>query len=301
MKLIQGVYDISTEFLQVPKPIRRHVTINEQNLQKLVDKMTGEGKVNFFDEEPQEFTDVDERKLILRELVASSINYNYWYGTSLIRPGGASSSLMYELVDDALLNMTEVVNNSLTGDITFAAHIDQLIELLSANRFPLLEERKRHLLELVNAGLGVTFARYVQMNKDKPYDIFKALVNSFQGFASDIFLKRASLFMIQLFRQRGWFEDFMGHLFVPADYQVPKMLNHFKVLEYSNGMIFKIQESKLIEKGSLMECQLRAATIIACKMICLTSGWNISEVDTWLWTKRKEPKSKFHLTYTTDY
>lgn len=297
MDLVKGVYDIAKEFLTQKKegksPLRQHVELNTHQIKNLAVQMQEEGKVNFYEEEPQE-SDKDIFKIILREMVASSINYCYWYGSSTIRPMDSNSASMYELVDAAIGNHPENLN--------FESSIRYLIELLSLYRYPLLEERKRHLLELVEDEKALTFARYVQVKYGRSGSkIFEELVKNFQGFASDIFLKRASLFMIQLYRQLGWFENFMQELFVPADYQVPKMLEYFKAIKWGNDLGYKIQENKLIEKGSLMECQIRAATIIVCKELCGLTGWNVADVDTWLWTKRKLPTGKFHLTYTTDY
>jgi hypothetical protein len=300
MNLIKGVYNISIDFLSLPVPLRQHAKINEEKLELLARQMLDNGKVSFYSEEKQE---VKEKKnelfIVIRELVASSINYNYWYGNGLIRPNGANSTGMYELVDAALADFSGVKD---INEVDFENSINYLIELLSTQRYPLLEERKRHLLELTENGKGITFAWYVVLNKDKHgEELLEELVKRFTGFASDTFLKRASLFFIQLNRQLGWFEDLVNELFVPADYQVPKILEYFKVIEYSNVLSYKIQEGKLVEKGSSMECQLRAATIMACRKLCKLTGWNVAEVDTWLWTKRKLPKSKFHLTYTSDY
>lgn len=309
MDLIKGVYQISIDLMFLPF-VRHHAKINEEQLLRLSEEMKDQGKVNFYSEEPQEVAEKkNELFIVLRELVASSINYCYWYGNPLIRPNGSNSSGMYELVDAALntnweptiADMGSMRSNDYYERL-FKTCMEYLIELLSCKRYPMLEERKRHLLELTENGKGITFARYVILDKDKHgIGILEELVKNFTGFASDTFLKRASLFFIQLNRQLGWFGDLVDDLFVPADYQVPKMLEYFNVLEYSNVLETKIIEGKLIEKGSLMETQLRAATIMACKKLCKLTGWNIAEIDTWLWTKRKLPKSKFHLTYTTDY
>jgi hypothetical protein len=36
-------------------------------------------------------------------------------------------------------------------------------------------------------------------------------------------------------------------------------------------------------------------------MLQYATGFNIADVDTYLWTKRKLVDKPFHLTYTTDY
>lgn len=307
MDLIKSVFDISDEFLSLPVPTRQHVQLKPSFILNLIAVMKDEGKVSFYSTEDQE---VEEKKnelfIVLRELVASSINYCYWYGNADVRPMGANSGGMYDLVDTAMDQTLKKQEASL--DIKgesyyqgiFSGSIKLLIQLLSFHRYPLLEERKRHLLEV--ADHGIKFAKNVVFNQDEHgKELMEDLVRNFTGFASDTFLKRASLFFIQLNRQLGWFPELMQEIFVPADYQVPKMLRYFTAFEYSNDLSYKIQEGKLIKKGSLMECQIRAATIVVCKMIMDKTGWNISEVDTWLWTKRKLPREKFHLTITSDY
>ena len=76
-----------------------------------------------------------------KELVASSINYCYWYGSPTIRPNGVSSTSMYDDVEEAF---KDADNHALN----FSSRIGFLIKILSEHRYPLLEERKRHLLEL---------------------------------------------------------------------------------------------------------------------------------------------------------
>jgi hypothetical protein len=298
MDLIESVFDISEKFMSLTTPDRLHVNISEEMLLELSETMKEEGIVNFYSEEPQKVDEQNELKIIIRELIASSINYCYWYGHGNIRPMGANSNSMYELVDEAM-NIT-IFPDKCPTVFDVKEIVQYLIELLSINRYPLLEERKRHLLEV--ADNGFQFAKHTQEKIHGEKHVFEKLIREFQGFASDIFLKRASLFFIQLHRQLGWFDDLIKELFVPADYQVPKMLVYFNILNYSNQLQYKIQEGKLVEKGSLMECQIRAATILACRKLCKLTGWTIADIDTWLWTKRKLPKhEKFHLTLTSDY
>ena len=313
MNLIKGVYDISEEFLNLPSSYPQHVIRDNDKITDLVNQMLQDGVVNFYAEEAQEVKEkVNPLYIVLRELVASSINYCYWYGNANVRPNGSNSGMMYDLVDESLgsfkaprMSLLHIGISTMDLsilEVTFTACINHLIQLLSIARFPMLEERKRHLLELTENNKAIAFAKYVIDNNDRDGEkVLEELVKNFTGFASDIFLKRASLFFIQLYRQLGWFYDLVKVLHVPADYQVPNVLNHFKTFKYSIALSYKMQEGKLIEKGSLMECQLRAATVMVCKTICIGTGWNIADVDTYLWTKRKLPRKKFHLTITTDY
>jgi len=137
--------------------------------------------------------------------------------------------------------------------------------------------------------------------EEDKYRYLMSLVTTFPGFASDLFLKRASLFFMQMYRKLGWYEKMMSYLPVPADYQVPKMLKHFGCIKYKEPLNTIVEVGELIPKGSIMECEIRAATIIVCELLRQQTKWNMSEIDSWLWLRRKECNDPFHLTITTDY
>jgi hypothetical protein len=62
-----------------------------------------------------------------------------------------------------------------------------------------------------------------------------------------------------------------------------------------------VDTHQLIPKHSQIECEIRAATVLAGKKLQELTGWNASEIDAWLWLRRKEATKPFHLTITTDY
>ena len=282
--IIQQVFDMSEVILaSEPKSVR----INRTYINELAEQMKKDGKYVF---EPQSYK-TGIHNDVLKELVACSINYCYWYGAHDIRPNGVSSTSLYN-----------DVNKAFTISQDFNEKIYHLIMLLSTHRYPLLEERKRHLLELCENRKAEIF---VDMVCNKSYTgerLFHEMIEMFQGFASDNFLKRASLFFIQLNRKFGWWEDdLMTILHVPADYQVPKVLRHFGCINYSPDLSFEITKSRLIPKHSLDELQIRAATVKVCTMLQYAIGWTIADVDTYLWGRRKLTDMPFHLTITTDY
>lgn len=286
--IIQGVFDLSEEALKA-KPF--YVKINNEKVEELGRQMIDAGLVSFFDNEKEYQTGL--RHKVLKELIASSINYCYWYGSHDIRPNGVSSVTMYDDVNTAF----EDGNTALM----FEKRIRHLIELLSYNRYPLLEERKKHLLDLCEDRKAEYFIQSIVSKDFSGERLFYELIGMFSGFASDIFLKRASLFFIQLYRNFGWYEDLMEKIFVPADYQVPKILRHFECIEYSDLLANEIDNCILIKKHSLKEIQIRAATIKVCKQLQDITEWNAADIDTWLWTKRKMTNKPFHLTVSTDY
>ena len=131
--------------------------------------------------------------------------------------------------------------------------------------------------------------------------LMNIMVQLFPGYASDIFLKRACLFFAQLNRKFGWFEKDMYDLPVPADYQVPKMLEHHRILQYDVSLQQAIDDESQIPKGSLVECEIRAATIVACRQLGKETGWSMPQIDGYFWLRRKEATNPFHLTVTSDY
>jgi len=290
MKLVEDVFEIAESFMEEPE----HVRINYTKINNIADTMLAAGKIKF------PFPDEDDNvfKSIVLEIVAASINYCYWYGRHNVRPNNSSSTRMYELVMQAFSNF-EYQNQ-------FESCIEKLIKLLAINRFPLIEERARHLRELKSQALylaNIIENRYVcglGRSVDLTY-MMESLVGSFPGFASDIFLKRASLFFLQLNRKFGWFADELNLLHVPADYQVPKMLEHFGCTYYTPALKEMIKNHQLIPKNSLEECEIRAATIMVVRKLCELTGWNVAEVDGFFFLNRHIATNPFHLTITTDY
>jgi len=57
----------------------------------------------------------------------------------------------------------------------------------------------------------------------------------------------------------------------------------------------------LISEGSLMECEIRAASIIACGLIADRAGCTCEVVDKYLWSRKEENLNPFHLTITSSY
>lgn len=288
MNLVNNVFEISEKLLYT-KPI--NVSINETAINKLAREMKEEGLTPFPIPKPE---NVNKGALI--ELIASSINYCYWYGSAEVRPNETHSGMMYGLVEEAFQDYKPEF-------FAFESCIGYLIDKLSLNRFPLLEERSRHLKELISKQGPEFINNLVNTHSDDgSFDfLFEELIAKFHGFSSDTFLKRASLFFIQLYRKYGWFQSAMKKLYVPADYQVPKILKHFNCFYYKSELDQKIKDSELIPKHSLEECQIRAATIVACQMLQEETGWNIADIDGWLWLRRKTAIEPFHLTITTDY
>lgn len=286
MNYVNTVYEISKSFMDDSV----FVTMDFDETENIAEQMVESGPPKFILPKVQNI-----QKGILLELIAASVNYCYWYGKSNIRPLQSNSTKMYDLLLEAFVNY----------DIsTFEICIKNFSILLSQNRFPLIEQRIKHLEELVNNNaelFSISILEDYKNNKLNLNKILSDLISYYPGFASDLFLKRASLFFIQLFRRFGWFSDELHLLHVPADYQIPKMLEYFGCICYADFLKIAIQHHTPITSGSLFECEIRAATILSIKRLCELTGWNVAEVDAFFFLQRHNTTDPFHLTITTDY
>jgi len=285
MKLAENVYELAENFMKTAT----YVSINYERLYEVADEMK--------EIKPPKFPSIKEKdlhKAVLLELIGGAINYCYWYGRDDVRPGGASSTLMYENLQNAFFDYDPSYSQSIIDCMkTFAQN-------LTFARFPLLEERINHLHQLMFT--SETYVRSIcDSDKVDLQPHLNNLISRYPGYASDIFLKRASLFFLQLHRKFGWFAEAMKTLHIPADYQVPKIMNHEGIIDYDVELAYEIASRRPIPKWSQKECEIRSATILVARNLCVTTDWNVAEVDGFFWLRRKEAVSPFHLTITTDY
>ena len=290
MNLVNSVYEIAEQFMEHPE----WVEIKYDNIETVANEMLQSG--------PPVFTLPKVENVfvgIVLDLVASSVNYCYWYGKSTVRPNGASSTLMYYLLINSFYDFEK------SNKQHFFECIDRFIKQLVIYRFPLLEERIKHLNELQFYSMrfceDIETRYHCGIGLLEFPELLSNLVSNFPGFASDIFLKRASLFFIQLHRRFGWFKDELKMLHVPADYQIPKMLSHFNCIAYHPVLQIMIDADDLIPKNSKIECEIRSATILTIRKLCELTDWNVAEVDDFFFAKRNDSDEKFHLCITTDY
>lgn len=316
MSMIEKTWALVDQFTADPQ----HVTIVDCNAKDLavhVKDYIASGK-EFFIGKPKWMAKVEWMydfqqyyELISYELILDSVNYNYWYGSSDIRPNGASSYEMSKLLDAAFL---DAHSNEYDDPRLIAQHaLRQFEKALIDNRYPNLENRLKHLSQLHTTfehaqGIVCGWIERVMMAKvldpeqvDNAEEILNILIHNYPSFAGDMFLKRAFLFIIEMNRRMGWFKEDIAKIPIPADYQIPKMLSYYGVFNHSNDLKRMIGSHSIIQSGSLMECELRASSIKACKLIADYAGITMADVDTYLFANRKQSVAPFHLTITTDY
>ncbi len=236
---------------------------------------------------------VKNKQIILYELMANAINYKYWYGKHYLRPFESSSTKMYDILNCSINEI--VIPMNITHE--YIRHtVDNFIRHLCSARFPMIKERIQHLEEIKESEYFISNFDFNDIDKN-----MSSLLQYFPGFGQDMFLKRACLFFIMLYRQMGWFKNQIQELVIPVDYQVPKMFHCYNCFDYSDLLSQKINSGELIQEESLMELEIRSATIVAADIICQKENINIVNVDAFLWGNRKASTDPFHLTITTNY
>jgi len=302
---INQVWDLVDSFTMNPE----HVTIDQESIEELAPHIKED-----IGEYRKEFSGMPacikgglykdtHYEMVVYELIANAINYRYWYGRPDVRLNKAGAVRMYELLDECFNKWSP---EAFSSSESCERALSDFIRSICRSRFPNLQDRVRHLEEVEKVLKDdYTWVRHlsedINIGKETVDDTIDNLVITLPGYSSDLFMKRIFLFIMQLNRDIGAFEKEIALIPVPADYQLPKMLSWYGCLQYSDDLYNKIEKEELIPAGSLMECEIRASTILACKKLAEAAKCTMQDTDTFLWLKRKECDMSFHLTITTDY
>lgn len=140
------------------------------------------------------------------------------------------------------------------------------------------------------------------------------IISNFEGFR-DIFqyngdivylLKRVQILVSDLFGAGCWQFNDMNELTMFPDYQIPQVLNTKGILKYSEELQRKVDNKEEILKGSEMEIEIRAATVVACDIIAESLAQPAYKIDWLLWQIGENEKKSgllrpHHRTITTFY
>jgi hypothetical protein len=101
--LISSVMDLSEELMKNPQYVTHNeprITIVAGNLRKKMEEQREfwMGYPTCLDSKNRNENEINYM-LLCYELIAGSVNYQYWYGSSSIRPDGSSAAKMYEMLD----------------------------------------------------------------------------------------------------------------------------------------------------------------------------------------------------------
>jgi hypothetical protein len=265
----------------------RHVTIDESRLAEHFD-----GLQDFYQGYLNRENRPRDPKLseICFYLLANSINFCFWSGKANSYTAGAGSSTVWKFVNAAL--------DAYSKPDDILAHFYALV---AESKLPPLEERLAILQEMrPYFGSKLAALRHACLLGSDAKTSLEALVELFPSFGKDSLVKRASL-MLQLLHEDTLFAVDIESLPIPADYQVPKVLNAWGVLRYSPDLTQRISTEQLLSSESAEETEIRAATIRVGDLIRQRIEVPPHVSDRFIWTQRKAYPGPYHLTITTCY
>lgn len=304
MNAVKILWDMTNQFIENPK----YVQIDQFQIRKLANQIKNETDFPQTNSLPNEISDEDEISYaIFYHLVANSVNYCYWQGKPQVRINGSNARKMHRLLRDAFVyNMDYYIDNSYHFYV-----IDHFKMSLINNRFPLTNKRIAHLDELlsvddINGDLSIiNFIKRIKFDIKSQIHSFEywlsELITCFPGYGEDPFLKRAFLFFMELYRSNYSFSEDLHLIPCPIDYHIPNVLRKYGCLQYNNQLSDKIKQNQIIPAGSLEECEIRASSLKACQLLSELTNKSSVIIDDYLFSKKHECDTDFHLTITTNY
>jgi len=229
--------------------------------------------------------------------INASLQYCFFIGNAQLRFDDIDSFWVMSMLDD-VFKQYEVVS---VEDIYKTK--ESIINMLMVSNITLLRSRVQTVEEVFEK---LDFDGYANAYADVNTSIeqLKKLV----CFKQDIFFKKG-LFAVmitarmlpELKELHPVYKVALHQLPVPADYQIPKMLRHYGLIEFSDELASLVDNSVSLQENFEMELNIRAATVLACEMLAQNNACSVDDVDAYLFMKRKECDALHHLCVTRSY
>jgi len=216
-------------------------------------------------------------------LVIASLQYNFWYGTSLHRMNGVNNHVI-----------TDIVHKEMNSKMSYESYNDMKPGIIDA----IMKSGVKHLdkrIESINEVFSMDLEVYQHYNTNLDASI--RMIETLPGFQKDPYFKKGAFALQYSAELQGTKIDFV----VPADYQIPKVLLGLGIISYEPSLLYKIENDVFLQEGSKEELAIRSATILACDDIAKKNKCTTQEVDAWLFQQKDEIKTKHHLCDTTNY
>ncbi|KAK3125555.1 hypothetical protein QOZ80_7BG0606500 [Eleusine coracana subsp. coracana] len=272
-----------------------HVTVDLQEIEKVVDKIQGNVPKVEWDFEGIHY--FDNGPLTVQYLfVLDALNFCFWPDKDLSYDHLASGLKLALEKDKTALDASRLQNY--TGP--------ELRQLLDWPRpLPIEEERVRLLHEVgleLQRSFGGEAANLVKAAGNSAATLIELITRHFPGFRDhslykghQVFLyKRAQIFVADLWgafkgQNYGEFRD-INSITIFADYIVPAVLRELGILKYGSNLSCSIDSNREIVPGSEEEVEIRACSIYAVEkmrdLISKKFGKQLLsiDIDLWLWS-----------------
>ncbi|MCK5538183.1 MAG: hypothetical protein KAI79_15255 [Bacteroidales bacterium] len=280
-----------------------HVTLNEEKIAAF--KLENvEGNSSFFNPPPylQQLLKASEKEVAYKIIhifnaINASLQYCFFTANTSTRFDGIDSQWIIKMIDGVFeeVRVTSVTDVYRTKDL--------VLERLIGSNITLLKSRVETIEEVF---AKLNFYEYSEYYMDVAQSI--QMLSKLVCFKEDIFFKKGLFAVMMTGRMlpelKAAYTNYAKELSilpVPADYQIPKMLRHYGLIEFSDVLGEMVDSSVLLQENSEMELNIRAATAQACRLISEVNGVSVDEVDAYLFMKRKESGLRHHLCVTVSY
>lgn len=294
----------------------KHVTINKEKIQELVETKDLKKKSHWLSTNPFDILNLNIEEIINFLIIYDSINFSYW-GT----PKWTIKTEYGEL-DGSFANMyalLKIFKNKAHLNFEKITY-EEFKETLKGNiEVPLLQERYQILKEnshIINTKMNGNFYNYTK-NIKTDIELFDLITKEFLSFEDTriykgrtiYFYKLAQLITSDILHIREHKEKIItdtSHLVGCADYKIPQVLRSLEILNYSSELSNFIDAKQEIKENSEYEVEIRANMIEALKLIRqkLNKNINLIEINDIIWSQGQDKTLKlkpYHLTRTTSY
>lgn len=298
-----------------------HVYIDDKKIKDIIPILEENKKTAWLDSSFLEVEKFTEEQVILYMLLCESLNFCYWDSNIKwkIEYNGewySGSFGLFYAISKAIKNGYNLLDINYLDRMT-EKDLDSIF--CGTTSIPLLKERYEILKGLVSELKNIPNLREL-FNVESDIELLNVIVDNFSNFrdisnykGKDIyFYKRAILLVGDLILNVDCIKNKINNddnMLACADYKIPQLLRHFGILNYSNELVYEIDNKHLIPHDSEMEIEIRANMIYAIELIkkeLQKNGINMNSVQIdnslWLLSKNKEYKDKpHHLTKTIYY
>ena len=239
-------------------------------------------------------------------LALNSINYQFWDTddqgafTRYERNGVVGALGMRQAFEEAWNNPQSPIRQALLGQPLTTRDVRAVF-----GDIPAAESRVAVLNEVLSPALRVVardILRQIETTGAITTELAAQLADAFPIAYGDPVLKKAQLAISEVWvKMQEAGQNVSCDLTAFADYQIPNILRALGVLDYAPDLAATIDSQKLIPYDSHDERAIRGASLLAVDLLAARAGVPVAAVDHYLWTRRKEAQTPFHLTKTTAY
>lgn len=289
------------------KNIRPTVFANLPNLREVkIDMYNIENLVTYIKKQKYEFRKrkinyLNVSQYVQHCFVANAVNFCFWFDKPYRKykyKNQEGSNAFFEVFDD----------NSRLKDAIYLSEIEEKdIRALFGN-IPLTKERVECLREVGEKLISKYQGQAINILYDSDFNcnkIAEKIVSSFprwnDSYGGVFFLKRIQKFIYDLWACEELEKVLINKdkCTILADYQIPKILNYYGVLKYSDKLRNDISQYKCLKSGSIEEKSIRVGTIIAGEYIMKElkkhgSKLEICDLDCILWNMGRNLKEIPH-------